>query len=268
MRWQGHLAEAIAHLEFACSAFLVLGEPGREAVASNFLGWTQVSRGHLQEGRRWFEKSLQINTGLGATLRMAQNYQNLSIVAYKQGRYAEALDHLDRELGLGELTPDMLCRARIAEGNIKRLQGDFLGARPALMEGYGLAEEHNLAREEALALEFLGDVLRDEGHPAEARRYYQRGLTVARALAPRGDIVMELHRRQGECLDREGRHEEALPVLNDALALSREVGDRYETAVTLRCLGVNASNLGLWEVAEGHFQNALDGLQYLSGPRK
>ena len=264
LRWQGDMKEAVPHLEFACSAFLILGEPGREAVAANFLGWTHLSMGHLEEGRRWFEKSLQINTGLGATLRMAQNCQNLSIVAYKQGRYPAALELLERELGLTDVTPDMVCRARIAEGNIKRLLGDFLGARPALMEGYSLAAENGLAREEALALEFLGDVLRDEGNPAEARRYYQRGQTVARALAPRGDLVMELLRREGECLDLEGRHEEALHVLNDALALCREVGDRFETAVTYRCLGVNAANLGRWKAAGEHLQNALDGLRDLS----
>lgn len=264
LRWQGRLSEAVGHLEFACSAFLILGEPGREAVAANFLGWTHLSMGKLGEGRRWFEKSLQINTGLGAGLRMAQNCQNLSIVAYKQGRYGAALEFLERELNLSEVTPDMVCRARIAEGNIRRLTGDFLGARPSLMEGYSLATENGLAREESLALEFLGDVLRDEGNPAEARRYYQRGMSVARSLAPRGDVVMELLRRDGECLDLEGRHEEALHVLNNALELCKEVGDRYETAVTHRCLGMNAANLGRWKAAEDHLQGAIDGLRELS----
>ena len=264
LRWQGFLNEAVPHVEFADSAFLVLNEPGRQAVAANFLGWTHLSMGHLNEGRRWFEKSLQINTGLGADLRMAQNYQNLSIVSYKQGHYNLALQLLEKELALVTDSPDMTCRARIAWGNVQRLRGDFPAARRALMEAYTLAPQNGLAREEALSLEFLGDVFRDEGNPAEGRRYYQRGLAVARALAPRGDLVMELMRREGECLDLEGRHEEAHHVLNDALALCREVGDRYESAVTRRCLGVNSANLGRWKAAGDHLRSAAKTLQDLS----
>ncbi len=264
LRWQGFLNQAIAHLEFANSAFLVLNEPGRQAVATNFLGWTHLSMGHLSEGRRWFEKSLQINTGLGAGLRMAQNFQNLSIVAYKQGHYDLAIELLEKELDLVVDSPDMTCRARIAWGNVQRLRGDFPAARRALMEAYTLAPENGLAREEGLALEFLGDVFRDEGNPAEGRRYYQRGLAVARALAPRGDLVMELMRREGECLDLEGKHEEAHHVLNDALALCREVGDRFESAVTHRCLGVNSANLGRWKASGDHLRSAIKTLQDLS----
>ncbi len=264
LRWQGFLTEAVPHLDFANSAFLILNEPGRQAVAANFLGWTHLSMGHFDEGRRWFEKSLQINTGLGARLRTAQNYQNLAIVSYKQGRYNEAIEYLDKELELVTDSPDMICRARIALGTVLRLQGDFQAARRSLMDAYSLSAENGLAREEGLSLEFLGDVLRDEGNPAEARRYYQRGLAVARALAPRGDLVMELMRREGECLDLEGRHEEAHHVLNDALALCREVGDRFETAVTRRCLGVNSANLGRWKHASEHLRSAIGGLKELT----
>ncbi len=264
LRWQGFLSEAIPHLDFANSAFLVLNEPGRQAVAANFLGWTHLSMGHFDEGRRWFQKSLQINTGLGARFRAAQNYQNLCIVSYKQGRYSEAINYLEKELELVSDSPDMTCRARIAFGNVYRLKGDFPAARRSLMDAYSLSAENGLSREEALSLEFLGDVLRDEGNPAEARRYYQRGLAVARALAPRGDLVMELMRREGECLDLEGRHEEAHHVLNDALALCREVGDRFEAAVTRRCLGVNSANLGRWKHAGEHLRTAIGGLKELS----
>jgi|GEM_PF-844585 len=264
LRWQGRLDDAAGHVEFASAAFTFLAEPGREAVAANFLGWTYLSMGRLEESRRWFGKSLAINSKLEATIRMAQNHQNLAIVCYKHGDYASALEHLDQELALVPDQPDMICRARIAQGNTERLRGEYLAARSALLEAYSLSAETGLSREEALALEFLGDVFRDEGNPAEARRYYQRGLTVARALAPRGDLVMELVRREGECLDLEGRHEEAHHVLGDALTLCKEVGDHFETAVTRRCLGVNAANLGRWKTAVEHLNFALAALRELS----
>ncbi len=264
LRWQGQLSEAMSHVEFACSAFTILDEPSRCAVAANFLGWTCLSMGRLNESRRWFEKSLGINTRLQAKLRMAQNYQNLAIVCYKQGDYGLSIELLEKELLLVDHQPDMTCRALIALGNVLRLQGKYFKARSALLDAYTLADQGKMRREEALALEFLGDVFRDEGHPAAARDYYGRGLTVARELAPRGDLVMELTRRRGECLDREGCHEEAEPVLHEALEMCRVVGDRYETAVTHRCLGVNAGHLGRWKLARKQLEKALEGLQGLN----
>ena len=263
LRWQGRLEEAMGHVEFACSAFTVLDEPGRCAVAANFLGWTSLSLGRLNEARRWFEKSLGINTRLEAELRMAQNYQNLAIVCYKQGDYVLAVELLEKELKLVGSHPDMTCRALIALGNVRRLQGEFFGARTALLDAFALAEQQKMQREEVLSLEFLGDVFRDEGRPAEARPYYVRGLAVAREIAPRGDLVMELTRRRGECLDLEGRHREAEPVLHEALEMCREVGDRFELAVTHRCLGVNAGHLGRWKQARKQLEAALEGLHGL-----
>ncbi len=261
LRWQGQLAEAVGHVEFAHAAFTVLEEPARAAVAANFLGWTHLSAGRLEESRRWFEKSMHTHETLGCPLRTAQTYQNLAIVCYKQGDYPVATELLERELELVKGHPDMICRARIALGNVLRLQGDYLAARSCLLEAYSLAAGGNLAREQVLGLEFLGDVFRDEGTPAEARRYYQRALGIARGLAPRGDLVMELKRRQGECLDLEGRHIDAQAILNEALEIGNAVDDIYEIAVIRRCLGVNAANLGRWELATKHLEQSLTSLR-------
>lgn len=256
LRWQGRLQEAVAHVEFACSAFTVLDDPVRGAVAANFLGWTFLSQGRLDEARRWFEKCLAINSRLGARPRLAQNYQNLAIVCYKQGDYEPAAELLTAELAIVGGLPDMHCRARLALGNVRRLREEFPAARADLLEAYSLAKEHALAREEVLALEFLGDTCRDEGCPAEARVYYRRAMGLARRLAPRGDLVLELLRREGECLDLEGRHADALRVLDEALGLAVEVGDRFETAIIRRCLGVNAAHLGRLPVARRELEAA------------
>ncbi len=257
LRWLGDTPTALREVEFAHAAFTVLDDPARAAVAANFMGWTHLAAGRLEDARRWFEKSLAVHEELGHSLRMAQTYQNLAIVCYKQGDYDVALELLDREQELVADHPDMICRALVARGNIRRLQGEFATARRHLLEAYSLATEKSLAREQALCLEFLGDVLRDEGNPAEARLYYRRGLGVARALAPRGDLVMELLRRRGECLDLEGDHIEANAVLTEAAAIGKAVDDRFEIAAIRRCLGLNAANLGRWQLATDHLEASL-----------
>ncbi|MCP4573802.1 MAG: tetratricopeptide repeat protein [bacterium] len=263
LRWRGRLQDALSHVEYACSAFTVLAEPGRCAVATNFLGWTCVSLGRFEEARRWFEKALALNDGLGARLRVAQNYQNLAIVCYKQGDYATAVELLEQEIATVGERCDMLARARIALGNVRRLQGLYEEASRELHQGWRHAVDAELSREQALALEFLGDVQRDAGLPAEARTYYARSMKIAGRLAPRGDLVMELRRREGECFDLEGRHEEALAVLDDARALCTEVGDDYEAAVTRRCRAENAANLGRWSHAQDLADRAVADLESL-----
>ncbi len=263
LRWRGRLQDALAHVEYACSAFAVLAEPGRSAVATNFMGWLCISLGRLDEARRWFEKALAVNSSLGSQLRLAQNYQNLAIVCYKQGDYSTAMELLTKELTLVGDRDDMVARARIALGNVHRLQGRFDEATTELTQAWRHAVNADLAREQALALEFLGDVQRDTGLPTEARHYYARSMEIAQRLAPRGDLVMELRRREGECLDLEGAHEEALVVLNNARELCVEVGDEFETAVTLRCLAVNAAHLSRWDHALELIDEALAGFEHL-----
>ncbi|MBD3219924.1 AAA domain-containing protein, partial [bacterium] len=109
-------------------------------------------------------------------------------------------------------------------------------ARQHLMKAYTMATDLGIPREECLSLEFLGDVYRDEGRPEEARRFYQRGMAIAERIAPEGDLVMELLRRDGECHVIEGKAGEGLEILARALTYARKVGDRFEEGVVLRCL--------------------------------
>jgi len=117
------------------------------------------------------------------------------------------------------------------------------------MQAYTMACDLRIPREECLALEFLGDVHRDEGKPEEARRYYQRGMAIAQQIAPEGDLVGELLRREGECLVNEGRTGEGLEVLARARAHVRTLGDRFEEGVTLRCLAEGMLQAGDFEPA-------------------
>jgi two-component system NtrC family response regulator len=132
------------------------------------------------------------------------------------------------------------------------LQCAFDEARKKLLQAYEAANQLLLSREEALALEFLGDLCRDEGAYDKARRYYSRALAIGRSIAPDGDIVMEVLRRQGECLERMGRQSEAVAVLGNALTMTRRQGDRFEQGVVRRVLAETLLGLGDLESAAHH----------------
>ncbi|MCB1889029.1 MAG: sigma 54-interacting transcriptional regulator, partial [Rhodocyclaceae bacterium] len=142
--------------------------------------------------------------------------------------------------------PHRQCFANIGLGYVFRMTREFEEARRHLHTAYKQAQDLQFPREEALALEFLGDVYRDEGSYLQARRFYWRAMAIGCEIAPEGDIVMEAHRRIGECLNHEGDQVEAFKSLHRALEMARDQGDRFEEAVTQRVICeayVNSGNL-------------------------
>ena len=244
--------------EAAYALFNVLGKNFEGTRAANLLGVLHFGAADFKAAKHWFFRSLDLNRGMGRLKRIASNRLNIGIACYKQGDLQQALAELvAADETLGETTQGITqCRVRIARGNVYRMMREFGEARAQLLPAYEQANQLERPREEALALEFMGDVLRDEGEVVKARRYYSRALAIGRSLAPEGDIVMEVMRRQGECLDLLGRHSESLPVLGRALTLARRLGDGFEEGVIQRILAEAMLSLGDHEAASHHSKRA------------
>ncbi len=247
----GQHPEALADCRSAYAFFKAQQKRQEQAEACNALGIILFQQSRYQGSLRWLHESLEINRELGLPRRIGDNYLNIGLAYYKKGDYGEARRYLERAVEAHDDidSPNLLCRARIALGNVSRLQRDFADARSNLMAAYTLATDRRLPREECLALEFLGDVLRDEGKPREARRYYARGMAVAGKIAPEGDLIMELLRRDGECLELLDQAEAAVRVLQKARKLATRLGDRFEEGVILRCLALAAARKRDWREA-------------------
>jgi len=265
-----HLGEpgmAREDIEAAYSLFKVLKEHFDSARAANLLGILDLREGRFPASERWFKRALAGHTRLGMLKNMGGNHLNLGILAYKQGELGRAMVAFEAGAGLLKSVDAQvsLCRLDIARGNTLRLMRNFPSAREHLLNGYEAAGRLALSREEALALEFLGDVARDESLFDRARRYYSRALAIAGAIAPEGDVVMEVMRRQGEALRLMGRPSEALPVLQRALVLARHQGDNFEEAVICRVLAGTMLDLGDLDSAAGQAGKAVDSLRDLGG---
>ncbi len=263
-RWLCEYDKAREDLQYAHYCFRLFDRQRDLALVSNFLGGLLLQRPRYREAITWFEKSRRINESLGLSRRVVDSYQNIGIAYYKMGRYEEALKNLCAAADIKTITPDRLCRAKIALGNVYRLVRNFDAARKNLIEAYTLAVDGRIAREECLALEFIGDVYRDDGKPGEAQRYYKRGLAIARKMAPRGDLVMELLRRRGESLELDGQPEQAVTMLTEARTLAASLGDRFEEGVILRCLAAAQARLGQRQVAGRYIEISVSHLEKVS----
>ena len=100
--------------------------------------------------------------------------------------YEEAYRHY-RELSHA---PSIM-RSRLGLGMVSIRQGNLDAARRHLLQGWLEARRLRLPREQALALEFLGEALTLMGRPATARRALALCRRIATRIAPEGDLVAE-----------------------------------------------------------------------------
>ena len=263
----GDPAAAREDAEGAYAVYRVIGRELDGARTANLLGVIAFRGAEYREAVLWFERSHELHAHLGMIKNMGGNRLNIGIAHYKQGAFGRARTELKAATRLLEQVGarTSLCRAGIATGNTLRLLRDYAGAREALSAAYEQANGLMLSREEALALEFLGDVCRDEGQIDRARRYYSRALAIGNSIAPDGDIVMEVLRRQGECLTLLGRQGEAIPVLTRALGLSRQLGDRFEEGVIKRVMAATLLGLGDLDSARRYGRDAVALLEDVGG---
>jgi len=230
--------EAIECCQIGYSVAVLRSDLYQIAEFVNLLGILEGKRGNFNSAIHWFSKNLSISQQLESRYKTGVACLNIGISLYKLHDLRKSENFLGRALAELQACEDCVdsCRTHIALGNVHRLLESFGDARKHLTQAYTMATDLKIPREECLALEFLGDVFRDEGRPAEARRYYARGMAIAFEIAPEGDLVMELKRREGECLVLEGQVASALPVLADARRHAAKIGDRFEEGVTIRCL--------------------------------
>ncbi len=236
---RSHLGEPEASLEdteAAHALFRILGRERERGRSANLMGIQHLRASRFDAAERWFRRAADVHAALGARKNLGGNRLNIGITLYKRGAFDAAASELVAARRLlrdaGAQVP--LCRAAIATGCVQLYKRDFSGAAASLHEAYESANALMLAREEALALEFLGDVCLEEGQHDKARRFYSRALAVGRSIAPDGDVVVEVLRRQGACLAAQGRPAEAVPLLGRALQQARRLGDRSEEGVIRR----------------------------------
>ena len=188
-----------------------------------------VQTGHWRNGETLFRHAIDSGNESSAA------YNNLGVLALKQGRYDEAREYLTKALGLKADHVDAL-------GNLGKLaldQGRYDEAKTDLTKALALKPDH------VNVLNNLGMLATNELRFDEARAY----LTKALELKP--DHVDALN-NMGRLLLELGRFDEAKPYLTKALAL------KPDHASALNNLGWCCMNQGQYDEAERCYRKALE----------
>lgn len=245
LNYRGYTRSRIGNLEGAMEDFETSYALFRFQKRSFEMGLAAARKGilHLQlaeyfESIQWGKKALFSFIEQNLLRKQSMVQINLGIAYYKTGNLKASQKSLaeSHKIATEGNWPHRQLYTNIALANVFRMHRQFSDARQHLHTAYTQAQALGYPREEALALEFLGDVFRDEDRPNEAKRYYNRALAIATTIAPKGDIVMEIHRRNGECHLANGELGQAVSELKKSLSLSRTQGDRFEEAAALRIM--------------------------------
>ena len=256
----GDAAGARDHYEQALGLYRRLGDDWRAALARCDLGLILKNQCEWDAAAASLQAALETFRRLGRFPSTADALLNLGIVYQKSGEWERAGDcYAHAEQAYQQLAnPLRLAAVRIARGNVARLQRRFADAEALFGDALRRARELGAAREEVLAIEFLGELDADRDRHAEALARYDQALLLASGIGPEGDLVAELERRRADALTRLGRLDEAERAATRAAAVAERIGDRLELALARRAAAAAA-----W--ARGRREEALAGWRDVVG---
>ncbi len=228
----------------------------------NHLAQLRFVESEWLDSLKLLRRSLRISRSLGDERLTASIIGNLGTVHLLLGNWDEAQLHLERSLELWRQLGDLLSIVRkyISLGNLCMMRREWKQSE----EYYGLSREisreKGYMRELCLSLEFSGELAFDRGKFNQARGYYDEALALALDIAPRGDLIGELHRRIAELKVVTGDLDAAVKSCEKSLSISLGLRDRYEEAIVYRVFGQVFDAKGEVERARSYFSQSIDGL--------
>lgn len=244
-------AEALAWLDAERPALVAasrLAGPALSEVLSRYLD----TGGHHADARAVHDSARRAARSGGDTEAEAEAEANLGATCAGQGRFGDAVTHLERALALrGE--PAGRAAVLSSLGAVHAAAGAFEKATPYLEEALELLAD---PAAEARVRSNLSGVHAGLGRLDDAGDQLERALALFRAAGDRTGAARALA-NLGDVRARQGRQDEAAGQLTEALELFEATGDRVGTAYTLHGLADLLAGRGEPAGAVAHYERAL-----------
>jgi predicted ATPase/DNA-binding SARP family transcriptional activator len=203
----------------------------RLAVAAR---WYWALKGHLREGRRFFDGIVARSVDAPSQVR-APALAHGAVFPFRQGDNAVAAAWLEESLGLYRKLGDEegIARAIGELGGVAIAEQDLDRATALYEEAVPLFRSQGKLSRVAASLGNLGTVAHMRGDPATAVGYYGEAIEAAREAGDEDGAAVNLHNLARSELAL-GRPEQGLAALRESLAIARQLGYREVIAY---CLG-------------------------------
>jgi tetratricopeptide (TPR) repeat protein/DNA-binding SARP family transcriptional activator len=219
---------------------------------------------HLDLGVRYFD-TLAIYTHVQHAARHTNDQATearaltyLGLVHWQQGRYQQAIDHLQRALTISRDTRDRDVEARALTylGFVRWYQGGYRQAIDHHQQALTISRDTRDRDVEALALTGLGLVHGQQGRYQQAIDHHQQALIISRDTGYRTIEALALT-GLGLANGHQGRYQQAIDHHQQALTISRDIGYRFVEALALTSLGFVRWYQGRYRKAIDYHQQAL-----------
>lgn len=216
----------------------------------------------LSMGLKYAERSLDVARSKKDDILIADALMNMGYVCFRHGLLELAVRHYYEYLDLKESMDDRegVRKGLINIAAVKLMMQDFEGARDDLLDILDMLDELDTLNSEpdtVLRLVLptiynnLGVAYENLENTEEAIDYYMRGASLARRIPDQLDVLARLLNNLGKLYGEEGRTQEALTVMNEALEIRITRGNRPGEASSYR-------NLALFHFDRGDHQLALE----------
>ncbi len=220
-----HWDEADALYQEARFRYEELGQSDKALACMVNLGVLRGRRGDLTGGRSILLQAIARSSQLGDVRRVGSIELGLGFIEMRLGRPRAALSYF----------LSVLRRARRARA----------------------------PRSRGLAFEFLGELYLNQGRPDRARLCLRVGRKIALEIAPEGDLLFEIRRREAEAAMIQGNPTAARFLALESQGMARGFGDPCEIAAADRILAEAEALQGRTETALQIIRSAVDTLDRL-----
>jgi DNA-binding SARP family transcriptional activator len=233
------------------------GDRTAEAHACRDLGAAHEMRGEYAEALSCLRAGLDGYRSVGNLAGQAACLNSVGLVHDSLGQLTEATEYLERSLAISRQLDDRHSQA-ISLNNLGEVYGrlgSYERAVAGLQEALAIFQANGNRRNAAASLANLGGVYEQQGALDAALRYYEESLAELRSLGTLSvtDVltyVGRVHRKQG-------RSDQALACLREALEIGERSGERRSVAATLYELGLTERERGAVEPAREYWRRAL-----------
>jgi serine/threonine protein kinase len=242
---------------------LVKASPG-DAMAMFDLGQLYEDNGALDQAGRFFSKVVALDP------KFVNGLLALGRIDIKQGNPQASLEPLDTALRLATQLDHDEARANIQQAiGIAYMR---LNRPTEALSRYeeSLAIKQRLGNKGGMAASYIqiGEVQKTLGNPADAEKSYKEALALEREIGDKAGLSITLMDLSTLLDETFGRSKEALPLLQEALTITRDSGNRDLEARALNNLGAVYLAQGQYSDAQTYFERALEIRQEVQAPQE
>jgi predicted ATPase/DNA-binding CsgD family transcriptional regulator/DNA-binding XRE family transcriptional regulator len=216
-------------------------------------------RGHLTEGRRWFEALLARAEAASVPLALrARALSGSGHLAFAQGSWEAAAACFETSLALCQEAGDLAGVAVALRdlGRVAQGRGEYAAASTRYEQSLALCRQLGDRAGVATCLDDLGEVARHRGEYERAGALDEEALALQRELGDAAGMAFSLN-ELANVARHQGDYVRGRAFASEALALQRELGDRRGAGYSLNNLGVMAQAMDEHDKAAHLYEEAL-----------